>query len=81
MTAAADVLEVYGIEPPTDRPYSPGGIAAAVIDRLGVGPASIDELARATDRAPGEIAAALVELELAGRVSEGDGVYRGTIMR
>ena len=28
---------------------------------------------------PGEVAAALIELELAGRVSEGDGVYRVTV--
>ena len=31
--------------------------------------------------APGEVAAALIELELAGRVDEADGVYRATVTR
>ncbi len=81
VTATADVLEVYGIEQEADRPESPGGIAAVVLDRLGDGPASIDEIARSAGQAPGEIAAALIELELAGRVTEDDGVYRPTMTR
>ena len=48
---------------------------------LRTAPASIDELARAAGVAPGEVAAALIELELAGRVSEADGVYRATVTR
>ena len=81
MTATTDVLEVYGIEQQADPRESPGGIAAVVLDRLGDGPASIDELSRVAGQAPGEIAAALIELELAGRVSEGDGLYRATMTR
>jgi len=44
-------------------------------------PSSIDELARALAVTPGDVAAALIELELAGRVSEGDGVYRASVTR
>ena len=57
----------------------PGGLAGQLLERLAERPASIDELARASGVAPGEVAAALIELELAGRISEGDGVYRATI--
>ena len=52
-----------------------------LLAHLAESPASIDELARASGIAPGEVAAALIELELAGRISEGDGVYRATIAR
>ncbi len=81
VTAAADVLEAYGIELPAEPSEPPGGVAAVVLDHLGDGPASIDELARDAGLAPGEVAAALIELELAGRASEGDGVYRATMTR
>jgi DNA processing protein len=81
VTAAADVLEAYGIEPVVEPVEMPGGLAGALLERLQDSPASIDELARATGLAPGEVAATLIELELAGRISEGDGVYRATIVR
>ncbi len=81
VTSAADVLEAYGIEPTAEPAEQPGGVAAVVLDRLGDSPASIDDLARATGLAPGEVAAALIELELAGRITEGDGVYRASIAR
>ena len=81
VTAAADVLEAYGIEPGCEPVAPPEGLAGALLERLAEGPAGIDELARTSGIAPGEVAAALIELELAGRVSEGDGVYRATIMR
>ncbi len=81
VTAAADVLEAYGIEIVTERGEPPGGLAGALLERLAVGPASIDELARLSGAAPGDIAAALMELELARRISEGDGVYRATMTR
>ena len=81
VTAAADVLEAYGIEPIAEPPESPGGLAGTLLERLAESPASIDELARSSGLAPGDVAAALIELELAGRVSEGDGVYRATITR
>ena len=81
VTAAADVLEAYGIELCVEPPETPGGFAGTVLERLGDGPASIDELARLTGVPPGEVAAALIELELSGRASEDDGVYRATIQR
>ena len=81
VTAAADVLEVYGIECVVALPESPGGLAGRLLERLAESPASIDELARSSGIAPGDVAAALIELELAGRISEGDGVYRATMSR
>ena len=81
VTAAADVLEVYGIECVVALPESPGGLTGRLLERLAESPASIDELARSSGIAPGDVAAALIELELAGRISEGDGVYRATISR
>jgi DNA processing protein len=81
VTAAADVLEAYGIEIVPEAVEAPGGLAGRLIAHLADSPASIDELARASGIAPGEVAAALIELELAGRISEGDGVYRATIAR
>jgi DNA processing protein len=68
LTSADDVLESLGIEstpePSADHPF---------IELL---PASIDELVRATRTDPAQVAATLVELELAGLVAEGEGVYR-----
>jgi DNA processing protein len=81
VTAAADVLEAFGIERIVEPAEVPGGLAGTLLERLAEGPASIDELARSSGTAPGEVAAALIELELAGRISEGDGVYRATIAR
>ncbi len=81
VTAAADVLEAYGIEVQRVPPPVPGGLAGVVLGRLAGGSASIDDLARMIGTAPGDIAAALIELELAGSVTEDDGVYRATITR
>jgi DNA processing protein len=81
VTAAADVLEAYGIEPKVEPVAAPEGLGGDLLRRLADGPASIDELARAADVAPGEVAAALIELELTGRVDESDGVYRTTVRR
>ena len=68
LTSATDVLEVFGLEsqprPRAEHPF------------LQLLPAGADELARATGLAPGEVAAALAELELAGLAVEGDGIYR-----
>jgi DNA processing protein len=84
VTCAADILEAYGIEPAApDDPTAtaPDSLAGDLLRRLADSPASIDELARATGIAPGEVAAALIELELTGRISESDGVYRLTVTR
>jgi DNA processing protein len=81
VTATADVLEAYGIERVVDAVVEPDGLAGDLLRRLADGATSIDELARAAGIAPGEVAAALIELELAGRVDESDGVYRATVSR
>ena len=82
VTAAADVLEAYGIEPIVETAATPlEGLAAAVLEKVAEQPASIDELARSLTVSPGDVAAALIELELIGRVREGDGVYRVDITR
>jgi predicted Rossmann fold nucleotide-binding protein DprA/Smf involved in DNA uptake len=68
LTSAADVLASFGIEPePVQAETSP------LLELL---PASADELVRKTGLGAGEVARALVELELEGRVAVCDGVYR-----
>ena len=68
LTAAADVLASFGIEPdPTPQECSP------LLELL---PAAADELVRRTGLGADEVARALVELELAGAVAVQDGVYR-----
>jgi DNA processing protein len=70
LTSAADVLASFGIEPePASSESSP------LLDLL---PASADELVRRTGMGADEVARALVELELEGRVAVHDGVYRST---
>jgi DNA processing protein len=70
LTSASDVLEVLGIEPPERaRPTHP------LLELL---PASADEVASASGLPAADVAAALAELELAGLVAEGDGVYRAS---
>ena len=68
LTSAADVLASFGIElDPAPGAHSP------LLELL---PASADELVRKTGLDADEIARALVELELEGRVAVCDGVYR-----
>jgi DNA processing protein len=83
VTGAADVLEAFGlaleapasVEPPIDADGD------AVLGALAAGPLGSDEIARASHLAPGQVAAALVALELAGRVTVEEGVVRTTIRR
>jgi predicted Rossmann fold nucleotide-binding protein DprA/Smf involved in DNA uptake len=82
VTCAADVLEALGVErasAPPAIPDTPG--AASVVEALAGGAATSDELARATGLSAGEVAAELVELELAGVVAVEEGVVRSTIAR
>lgn len=81
VTGPSDVLEAFGLTLPVVVEPEPEGAPATVLEQLRESAASIDELSRATGLAPGEVAAALIELELAGRVSESEGVYRSTIAR
>ena len=56
-----------------------GLLAEALLARLRGSALTADELVRATALDPGASAAALMELELAGRVTFEDGVYRAAI--
>ena len=78
-TCAADVLEVFGIEPEARQAAPIDGVAGALLARLGEGALTADELLRAAGVDPGKGSAALIELELAGRVTLEDGVYRAGI--
>ncbi len=68
LTSAGDVLASFGIEP---RPVQEEG--SPLLELL---PASADELVRKTGLGADEVARALVELELEGRVVVRDGLYR-----
>jgi DNA processing protein len=70
LTSAADILASLGIEPEP--------VAAEGSPLLELLPASADELVRHTGMGADEVARALVELELEGRVAVHDGVYRST---
>jgi len=75
-TCTEDVLSAIGVEPaPVESPPLQGSLAA-VHDAVADGPVGIDELARRTGLAPGNLAAALTELELLGLVGEAEGLYR-----
>jgi len=81
-TCVADVLEAIGLEPRAARTGPADGPAsAAVLEALGAGAGTADELARATGLDAGALATALTLLELAGRVTVEEGVVRSTIAR
>jgi DNA processing protein len=79
VTCAGDVLELYGLE--AIRPPAPplGPAADALLARLRDSSLTADELVRATGIDAGDGSAALIELELAGRVTLEDGVYRASL--
>jgi DNA processing protein len=77
LTATSDVLELFGLSAPGDADPDLTEPARALLQRLDA-PATGDELVRAVRLRPGEAAAALSELELAGLVACADGVYRRT---
>jgi DNA processing protein len=77
VTCAADVLDAIGVEPPPPpEPSVLAGAAARVRAVVADAPAAADELIRRTGLSAGELAAALVELELLGLVAQVDGLYR-----
>jgi DNA processing protein len=78
---AQDVLEAIGMAVERPRAAQPDGDRGRVLAALNDAPASADELARATGLPAAEVASLLVALELDGRVSAGEGVYRATIER
>jgi predicted Rossmann fold nucleotide-binding protein DprA/Smf involved in DNA uptake len=76
LTGAEDVLSAFGIEPgpPAAADVSPS--AAALLELVRAAPAGADTLARQSGLDAGEVARALVELELNGLVAAADGLYR-----
>jgi DNA processing protein len=71
-----DVLGALGIEPP-ERPLPPvSGAATSVLRLLEDSARDFDAVVRLAGRSSAEVAAALVELELAGVVDETEGIYR-----
>ena len=77
VTCSADVLDAIGLEPGVSPDPPPlVGHAARVHAAVADAPAPADELIRRTGLTAGELAAALAELELLGRVVESDGLYR-----
>ena len=76
LTGSADVLDVFGLSSGEPEAVELGSSAETVLARLRDGPASADELARATGLDAGTLASALTELELAGCAVAGGGVYR-----
>jgi DNA processing protein len=77
VTCTADVLNALGIDPPpVGDPPALAGTAARVRAVVADAPLGADQLIRRTGLAPGELAAALAELELLGLVTQADGLYR-----
>ena len=77
VTGTADVLESLGIEAPAPPARDlAGGASRTVLEALADGPGTADEVVRSTGLGAGEVAAALVELELVGAVATDAGVYR-----
>lgn len=80
MTRATDVLELYGLDAAATEAVSLGPTADALLQQLRDSARTADELVRASGIDPDEgAAAALMELELAGRVTLEDGGYRPAV--
>jgi DNA processing protein len=79
VTCAADVLELYDLAPRPQARAALGRAAERLLTQLAGSALTADELVRASALDPGASAAALTELELAGRVTFEDGVYRSAI--
>ena len=76
LTGSGDVLELFGLSPAAATAVDLSETAENVLGRLRDGPASADELARATGLGAGALASALTELELAGVAVAAGGVFR-----
>ena len=80
LLGAADVLCSFGLEPQARAGAADlGADAARALAALADGSASVDDLVTSTGLDAGALAAGLSELELAGLVAEGDGLYRRTV--
>jgi DNA processing protein len=69
LTCAGDILESLGLESATTERT----VRHPLLELL---PATVDELVRKTELDVQQVAASLAELDIAGLVAEGDGVYR-----
>jgi DNA processing protein len=76
LTSARDVFEAIGMEHGVRSTPELSAKAAALLSLLADRAQPVDELIRASALPSGDVAAALVELELAGLVAQSDGVYR-----
>ncbi len=76
LTTVADVLELFELEPRPATRELLGPEVERVLERLRGGAASVDELARALGLDVAAVTGALVQLELAGAATEGEGRYR-----
>jgi len=79
LLAAADVLDAMGVEPKAPAGRSVSSAAEAVLALVSDGVRDPDALVRASGCSSGDVAAALVELELAGLVATADGEYRAVV--
>jgi DNA processing protein len=75
-TCVEDVLAAVGVEPGACEQPVLDDWLAVVREVVAEAAATFDQLVRRTAVPPGELAAALAELELLGLVGESDGVYR-----
>ena len=75
LTGSGDVLELFGLSPAAATAVDLSETADNVLCRLRDGPASADELARATRLGADALASALTELELAGVAVAAGGVF------
>ena len=80
LLSANDVLAALGIEPPPPESPTLSAPARDLLAILGDGARTGDELVRILGRPSGDVAAALGELELAGLVAAGDGLYRRALI-
>jgi DNA processing protein len=78
LTRVQDVLVCFGLEAQPSV-AAVEGAAAQLLELLRDAPASADELVRRTGLDTGEVARALVELELAGLAVTADGAYRAAV--
>jgi DNA processing protein len=79
VTSPEDVLELFDLAPRQAEGPALGEPAGTLLELLGEGALTGDELVRRSGIDPGRAAAALVELELARRVALEDGVYRASV--
>ena len=76
MTCVGDILELFDLAPLLPKSASLGETAQALLERLRDGALTADELVRISGVDPAQASAALMELELASRITLEDGVYR-----